>query len=517
MSNLKANIEPGAKFNRWTLIERVYDEHKKLVGWRCECDCGTIQVVPNIGTVSNGRSKSCGCLRREGLKKNNPMFNKVTRDKVSASIKADPNRKNIIAKAVEASQTDEVKLKRSKTNMDRYGGASPACSTEVMNKIKESNLDKYGSVSPAGNTVIRRKMSDTCMAKYGVDNIMKLPEYRKLVSDLVSEYRRDKGLQQLSDGQNLVDVCRLNGKLATSARNVARKYGMDVAESWIKHSTGAMSALELKLMDLLNNGGLDASIYNRFVSEVEAIGGRYKPDLLVKGSNKNIYVDADGLYYHSKRENKYHYDKLDFYKKANVRLFQFREDEILYKSSIVISMVKSAMGMSKRIGARLLTIKPLSQKETDIFMAANHLMGAGASSKNIALFDSDRVLTVLSYKKHKDGIDISRVATACGYSVAGGISRLLAEVIRLEQPRFIQSFVDRRYATGQSLEILGFKLVGVTLGWQWTDGKITFNRQQCVANMDDRKLSEAQHAIELGWDKIYDAGQAKYVKYLGEI
>ena len=30
--------------------------------------------------------------------------------------------------------------------------------------------------------------------------------------------------------------------------------------------------------------------------------------------------------------------------------------------------------------------------------------------------------------------------------------------------------------------------------------------------MDDRKLSQADQAKDLGWYKIYDAGQAKWIK-----
>jgi hypothetical protein len=40
--------------------------------------------------------------------------------------------------------------------------------------------------------------------------------------------------------------------------------------------------------------------------------------------------------------------------------------------------------------------------------------------------------------------------------------------------------------------------------------KNTYNRLQCTANMDSRKLSEKEHAVELGWSRIYDAGQRFY-------
>ena len=77
------------------------------------------------------------------------------------------------------------------------------------------------------------------------------------------------------------------------------------------------------------------------------------------------------------------------------------------------------------------------------------------------------------------------------------------------------SFVDLRYGNGSSLLKAGFELKGITLGWKWTDFKSTYNRLRCRANMDDRKLTEKEHANELGLYKIYDAGQAKFIKEIG--
>jgi hypothetical protein len=71
------------------------------------------------------------------------------------------------------------------------------------------------------------------------------------------------------------------------------------------------------------------------------------------------------------------------------------------------------------------------------------------------------------------------------------------------------SFCDLRYANGKSYELAGFNLEHVSLGWSWSDGKTKFNRLQCKAG---NGKSEAQNAADRGWFKVYDAGQAKYVK-----
>ncbi|MEM4359960.1 MAG: hypothetical protein QXT45_05475 [Candidatus Bilamarchaeaceae archaeon] len=64
------------------------------------------------------------------------------------------------------------------------------------------------------------------------------------------------------------------------------------------------------------------------------------------------------------------------------------------------------------------------------------------------------------------------------------------------------------------MEKMGFVKVKDILGWEWTDLKTTYNRLQCRANMDERKLKEKEYAAELGWFKIYDAGQRLFEKDL---
>jgi len=46
------------KYGRWTIIE---EKEGKLL---CKCECGTEKLV-NPAYILNGRSKSCGCLRKE--------------------------------------------------------------------------------------------------------------------------------------------------------------------------------------------------------------------------------------------------------------------------------------------------------------------------------------------------------------------------------------------------------------------------------------------------------------------
>ena len=51
----------GQKFSRWTVLK-----YEGNCNWLCRCDCGTEKVVQS-GHLRSGRSKSCGCYRKDCL------------------------------------------------------------------------------------------------------------------------------------------------------------------------------------------------------------------------------------------------------------------------------------------------------------------------------------------------------------------------------------------------------------------------------------------------------------------
>lgn len=56
------------KIGRWTVIERHYNGKGEY--WLCECKCGTRRVVYGKRLIE-GRSKSCGCLKKEKISQRN--------------------------------------------------------------------------------------------------------------------------------------------------------------------------------------------------------------------------------------------------------------------------------------------------------------------------------------------------------------------------------------------------------------------------------------------------------------
>lgn len=232
-------------------------------------------------------------------------------------------------------------------------------------------------------------------------------------------------------------------------------------------------------------------------------------------------IEYNGNYWHSIKFSsnpRRHFKKRQFSEAKGIRLLQFRSDEWVNKRGVVESLLKSILGISpQRFFARKLEIKKVSTKIASNFLIENHLIGScGTAVSNVGLYTPEGVLVQLFSYQIKESnhsiLECTRICSLKNHSIVGGVSKLMKYVIsRNDSIQQVVSFVDLRYANGHSLVKLGFILRNTSLGWGWTDGKFWFNRRTCRANMDSRKLTQAQHAEELGLYKLWDAGQAKYV------
>jgi hypothetical protein len=293
-------------------------------------------------------------------------------------------------------------------------------------------------------------------------------------------------------------------ELPYSSAKALMHLGEDYIKTWKNNYNTARSTLEVFV-----SSKLSITPYNKY----PCYDLKYKPDFKLADG---IYLNADGLYWHcsENREKDYHLNMREAFSKKGFRLFQFTSDQILKKWHIVSSIIGNSRGeIGAKIYARKCTVESIPYRVASQFLEMNHIMGT-SKNKALGLVHQGKLVSTMTYSVRSGGvIKIERFATKTGCVAVGALSKLLKEIQRLNpEAKFIQSWVDLRYGTGDSLLKCGFTHVKTTLGWKWTDGHRTFNRLKCRANMDERKLTEKQHAEELGWYKIYDAGQALFTK-----
>jgi len=261
---------------------------------------------------------------------------------------------------------------------------------------------------------------------------------------------------------------------------------------------------------------VESKLYTSKFSEKIFQDRKFAPDFKL---NEELFLNSDGIYWHSEKRKDKNYHKImrEFFEENRKRILQFYSDEIYNKWPIVESIINNARGKTiNKIMARKCEVRAVSQKEMDLFFEINHLMENCHFSSSVGLYYKNELISCLSFNfpKKQKICKIIRFASKLNTIVIGGFQKLLSvleDVCKHKNVSIIVSFCDLRYATGQSYEKAGFRRVGVTLGFYWTDGTKKYSREYCQAK--DGK-TEAQVAKEKRVYKIYDAGQAKYMKYI---
>lgn len=412
---------------------------------------------------------------------------------------------------INVSQRQGVRAKAKQTMVERYGVAYAMQSPEFQEKQKSTNLEKYG-VSVACNRPgpkrhntadSIRKMIETKKAKYGM-NPLNTEEQKKATH----EARVQRQLSHVyPNGQTPKELAAEFNVPLTTVNRIYREDGFEVLLEWAKsYKKTQASSLEIKMKKLLSDAGISVDSFNKTVPGT----GNFKPDFKL---TDKLFLEVDGLAYHdeTKKNNMLHYNKREVFESQGLEIIQIRQDEIRFKPSVVISLIKNKLGLNKKIYARKTELREVTPEEGAAFNNENHLMGAGQRLSGLGLYHNDVLVFLITLKKHKDNVEIVRMASKIGTTVIGGFSKVLSKITKDYKGSSILSFVDLRYANGNSLEKLGFLRIATHLSWKWSDGIKTYNRLFCRANMDARRLSEKEHAKELGLTRIYDAGQAKYV------
>lgn len=385
--------------------------------------------------------------------------------------------------------------------LDKYGVTSPNQIPEVKEHIKNTNLERYGVEKPLQNKKILKKLQQTCMDKYGVTNIQALPEVRKKSAQKMLVTKVETGsLRILPTKETIQEYASRIGFSYTTCCQLIKKLGFEGADLLLENEDRLVTTLE-KQTDLMT--GLDPLIH-------KALPNKHKPDFHIIN---NTYLDVDGLFYHSELRTKqdYHFRKRLNYEKYGYRLLQIREDEIKYKSDIVVSMLDNLLNKNvQSVFARDCKIQEVSFQEAKDFCIKNHIQGFGKNNLKYqvgAYYNEELVQLItltLGFKNIHQDIFLERFCTKLHIRVVGGFSRLLKrckDYCKNNNIKRIISFCDLRYSTGKVYEQNGFINIGESVSWCWTDFDKTYHRLTFQKNKE---------GYDAGFYKIYDAGQRKY-------
>jgi hypothetical protein len=200
---------------------------------------------------------------------------------------------------------------------------------------------------------------------------------------------------------------------------------------------------------------------------------------------------------------------------TGIHLVQIWEDQYRAKREIVESRICSLFGSSTRVHARKTTADRIDRDLADEFLRRNHLLGPCNAARHYGLILNSELIAVASFGKARmirrgnqpyRSFELIRFCSRNGYTVVGGMSKLLRRFIEDRAPDDISTYADRDWSDGSTYLKLGFRRQGVisarkfslaTDGWERTP--INLQRNETTA------LTEHQRLI------VYNSGSIKFL------
>ena len=430
----------------------------------------------------------------------------------------------------------EVRNQIRKTNISKFGVEFPFESEEIQEKIKSTNLERYGVENPLASKEIRNKIKTTNLERYGVDNPSKSHEIKNKIIEIKRAAVIDKiedlvGYTEEGDWirkcpHQECNKCSEKTYIISPEHYRARKASnTELCTNILPIQQGRLSgtSIELFVRDVLDKNHIEYITNDRTVLEGKEL------DIYIP--KYHLAIECNGIYWHSSawKDVKYHFDKYIKCAQAGIQLLTVWEDQIVNKPEIVESIICSKLGIYDiHVGARLCNVCEIPQSTAKQFLNKYHLQGSIVSKHNVGLFYNDELVSVMTFGKKRKALgnksarptefELYRYCTKSGVRVIGGASKLLNYFIDHYNPTIIESFSSNDISNGSLYESLGFSKIGETYGSYWYIDenlrryhRFNFTKGKLVKEGADPSLSEAEIMMGLGYTRIYDSGQTKWV------
>ena len=417
---------------------------------------------------------------------------------------------------------NKKKFTRISTGFSCCGPANKCkCTQESISDSVSKTKSQYTESKKERINQQRRK---TMKSRYGV-------EYNSQRKDIKHIWSKPKIPQEIFDKLDDKDWLKAqyitNNRTAVDIANDLDVYYSTVIEYCKKHGfkikqRSQYSQTEKQVADFIQDLGFATESNTRSILHPKEI------DIYIPA--KKLGIEINGLYWHSydfksnDREDRFkHLEKTKQAEKQGVELLHITDWEWANKSKIVKSIIKSKLGINKRIYARQTVCKKVESKTARNFLDQNHIQGKCPSTVYFGLYHNNNLVMIASAGKNrfnKSQIELHRLATLINYTVVGGASKLLKQIEQHFNTDRIVSYCDRDKSNGKMYKSTGFDFVRETgPGYFWTDGNSVYSRYRCqkknLANWlpsFDASLSEAENLFRAGYRRYWTCGNLVFEK-----
>ena len=293
-------------------------------------------------------------------------------------------------------------------------------------------------------------------------------------------------------------------------------------------------ATVLKVYSILDEIGVE------YIKNDRTIINPYEIDVFIP--SHNIGIEVNGNFWHSElcgKDRNYHINKTELANKSNVKLIHIFEDEIETKYDIVKSRILNLLGKcERRIYARKCTIREIDSKTKKNFLNSTHIQGDTNSSINLGMFHNDELVSVMTFGKERifykgdstnnEAYELIRFSNSLKTAVIGAFSKFISYFNTKYHPSEIKTFCDVRWSsidyTNTVYSKNGFEYIGKTQPNYWYMHKAKMLERKHRYNFTKHSIlsknptldgtkTEWELMKELGYNRIFDCGNLKFVKH----
>ncbi len=460
--------------------------------------------------------------------------------------------------------SDPTKINATKqTNISKYGGVAPLCSSDIKEKAKTTIMNKYGvdNIMKLHSTVVRNKKiltelyggvgnasqtmldkyNNSCLKKYGVKYASQTDEFKAKVANrninafgyktiLMSDesHQKSRNAKLLKIQNKFPDVLSYTYKSEwickcphSGCDECDEKYYIISSQLYrdrLKDNTEPCTRLLPVCKN--NNKNTSLEIYIKRILDKHNITYITNDRSVLNGKELDIYIpsksiaiECNGMYSHCDKykDANYHYNKYKECKLQNIQLITIWEDWIKNKPEIVESLLLSKLGIfNTRVGARKCIIREIDSKSCNDFLNNNHIQGACQSKVRLGLYYNNILVSVMSFgkqigcsgNKNNNAHILKRFCALKNWQVIGGANKLLQYYITNYKPQKIESFACNDISNGDVYKKLGFKELQHNNSYWYVKGLKRYHRST---------FTKAA-IVKLGWkDKVDNTWTEKEV------
>lgn len=547
--------DKSGKFTKESFLFKNYKEEYDYIISNCSKD---IPFKEKVYLVINGMSdipncKNVNCKNKVKFKNSTIGYLQYCSNKCIGSdpeiIKLKQEKSLLKYGTKTPAESSFIKEKIISTNVEKYGGNSPMSSQKIIEKSKKTLLKNWGVENPSNNSEILSKRvtsfkkniyqykesyRETSMKKYGVIHPwMNKEVHNKTIEFFYKDYK-DRIINKISDDFLFKGFEKgVSTNLSFFCKKCNQDFNILTYQFYYRINNG--NSICTKCFPISENSSIDQTELFDFISEnykgeiiknTKSIINPFEIDIYLP--DLKIGFEFNGVFWHSDKfkSNDYHLKKYNSSIDNNIKLYTIWEDDWTMKKEICKSFILNKIKTISKIMARKTIIKEISYPISRKFLDQNHLQGDCKSSKRIGLFFNKELVSLMTFSKlrlpvggeNKENIyELTRFCNKKELTVIGGASKLLNYFIKAYNPIEIQTYSDNLISNGDLYEKLGFKYSHTSnIGyWYVINGvrshRFNWRKHKLVEMGYDKNKTEEEIMLELGYYRIYNAGNKKWI------